>query len=86
MKKIIGLLFILPLFVLSQQKVTLEDIWVKGTFASKAAQGFNVLKDGLSYVDVESPVGVSPVLAMYELKTAKKIKEIVNGGDLKYNG
>ncbi len=66
----------------SQNKITLQDIWVNYTFYPKSAAGFNVLNDGLNYVDVETVAGVN-TLCQYELKSGKKIKELVNGNDLK---
>lgn len=80
-KKIIVLLFLLPSLFFAQQKITPEDIWSKGTFAAKSAQGFNVLKDGLNYAAIEESN-----LCKYELKSGKKLVEIVNGSDLMFNG
>ena len=34
---------------LSQQAITLEDIWTKGTFAAKGVPGFNSMQDGRYY-------------------------------------
>lgn len=80
LKKIIILFLALPCLFFAQQKITLEDIWAKGTYAAKSAQGFNVLKDGLNYLDVEENN-----LCKYELKSGKKISELVNGKDLVFN-
>jgi len=85
MKKISVLIAVFPLLVFSQQqKITLEEIWAKGAFTPATARGFNVLKDGMSYVDVEKPEKGVPVLSVYELKTGKKTKELVSSNDLKY--
>ena len=84
MKKFILVLFILPFTFFSQQKLTLEDIWAKGIFSAKYAQGFNVMNDGVNYVDIES-YGSQTNLSQFDLKTGKKIKELVKGEDVKFN-
>ena len=84
MKKFILVLFILPFTFFSQQKLTLEDIWAKGIFYAKYAQGFNVMNDGVNYVDIES-YGSQTNLSQFDLKTGKKIKELVKGEDVKFN-
>jgi dipeptidyl-peptidase-4 len=84
MKKFILVLFILPLTFFSQQKLTLEDVWAKGIFSAKYAQGFNVMNDGVNYVDIES-YGSQTNLSQFDLKTGKKIKELVKGEDVKFN-
>lgn len=84
MKKILLVLFIIPFTFFSQQKLTLEDIWAKGTFYAKYAQGFNVMNDGVNYVDIEVN-GSQQNLSQFDLKTGKKIKELVKGEDVKFN-
>lgn len=79
--KIIIIFLALPNFIFAQQKITLEDIWAKGTFAAKSAQGFNVLKDGLNYAAIEDKN-----LCKYELSSGKKIEVLVNGADLTATG
>ncbi|MCW3076542.1 MAG: dipeptidyl aminopeptidase/acylaminoacyl peptidase [Bacteroidetes bacterium] len=85
MKKTFLLLLILPAFIFAQEKLTLEDIWVKYSFYPKTAQGFNVMNDGLHYVDVTTD-DKSSTLTKFELKTGKKIKELVKSADLTFNG
>lgn len=85
MKKIILFLFILPFSFFSQQKITLENIWAQGTFSSKYAKGFNVMNDGINYSDIEEN-GSQLTLSQFDLKTGKKIKELVKGEDVKFNG
>lgn len=85
MNKLVLLALLIPTFFLGQQKITLEDIWVKYSFYPKSAEGFNVMNDGLHYVDIEK-VGDKSVLCQYEIKSGKKIKELVNSADVNYNG
>ena len=84
MKKIIILLLLLPTAFFSQKKITLEDIWAKGVFSSKYAQGFNVMNDGLNYCGIDG-TGAKMVLSQFELKTGKKIKDLVVGEDIMFN-
>jgi len=85
MKRIALLFLIIPAFIFSQQKLTLEDIWVKGTFSSKSAQGFNVLKDGLNYVDIDvNKDDGSEGIYKFELKSQKRTTLLVSGNDVKF--
>ena len=86
MKKFAFLFLIIPAFIFSQQKVTLEDIWAKYAFYPKSAQGFNVLKDGLNYVDIDESEKDKKALYKYELKSQKRTTLLVNGSDVKYEG
>ena len=86
MKKCIILILALPLVFYSQQKITLEDIWSKYTFSSKSPQSFNVMKDGLTYADIEASSDGVVTLCKYDLKSGKKIKELINGNDVKFAG
>ena len=74
MKKCIILILAFPLVFYSQQKITLEDIWSKYTFSSKSPQSFNVMKDGLTYADIETSSDGVVTLCKYDLKSGKKIK------------
>lgn len=69
----------------SQQKITLEDIWVKYAFAPKGAQGFNTMKDGIHYSDIEEKDGLT-IIAKYLIKNNSKVAELVNSKDVKFNG
>lgn len=85
MKKFLALLLIC--FVqgsFSQQKITLEDIWVKYAFSAKGAQGFNTMKDGVHYSDIEENDGTT-IIAKYLIKNNSKVGELVNSKDVKYN-
>ncbi|MBL7931074.1 MAG: S9 family peptidase [Bacteroidia bacterium] len=87
MKKLVFMLLAWPALIFAQQRLTLEDIWAKGTFSPKSAQGFNVLKDGQSYVDIASEVeGSVPDLFKYDLKTQKQTALLVKGSDIVFEG
>lgn len=84
MKRIIFLFLIIPTFVFSQQKLALEDIWYNYTYFPKSAQGFNVLKDGLNYVNIDNAEDGTAAIFKYELKTQKKTNLLVNANDVKF--
>lgn len=86
MKKKILLLLVIPISIFSQTKFTLEDVWSKGTFSLNSPQGFNVMNDGVSYADIQNASDGVVSLCKYNLKTGKKIKELVNGNNLKFDG
>ncbi len=84
MNRLILFILLIPTLFFAQQKITLEDIWVKYAFYPKSAEGFNVMNDGLHYVDIETIAGQN-VLCQYEIKSGKKIKELVNANEIKFN-
>ncbi len=85
MKKLAFLLLLIPVLSFSQKKLTLEDIWASGKFYAKHAAGFNVMNDGVNYVDIVNTNG-QLVLSQFDLKTGNKIKDLVNAADIKFNG
>ena len=85
MKKFVFVLLALPLLFTAQQKLTLEDIWGKYLFMPKTAGGFNVLKDGKTYIEVaNSQKDGVVILQKHDLKTGAELGEFVNGNDVKY--
>ena len=84
MKRIFLLLVAIPVLSYSQQKLTLDEIWGKFAFSAKTAGGFNVLNNGLNYVNIEE-TSKSVNLCEYELKTGKKLKELVIGTEVTFN-
>ncbi|MCC6369524.1 MAG: S9 family peptidase [Bacteroidia bacterium] len=85
MKKLILLYCLAPLLIFSQQNINLDNIWGKYIFGAKSTQGFNVLKNGLNYVEVTEAADGVALLSEFELKSGKKIRDIVNGNDTKFN-
>jgi dipeptidyl-peptidase 4 len=52
MRKLVGLLLLLPFFALAQKKqITLEDIYRLGTFRGEFVPGFQSMQDGNFYVE-----------------------------------
>jgi dipeptidyl-peptidase-4 len=85
MKKIYFLLFFIPVLISAQPKLSLEDIWGKYAFMPKTAKGFNVMKDGTSYLDMEgSSVDGVMTLVKHDMKSGKALAEIVNANFIKF--
>ncbi len=61
--------------------ITLEDIWLKGTFTAASVPGFNVLKDGKRYVKIENDGDVN----IYDLKSNKNKGQLISAKQLIYN-
>ncbi len=78
MKKIFlnTVLALLTLLSQAQEKVNLNDLWVKYKFYPKTAGSFNAMNDGIFYTDIEE-VEKENTVCKYELKTGKKVGEIV---------
>lgn len=85
MKKVVFVFLLLPLLFTAQQKLSLEDIWGKYVFMPKTAGGFNVLKDGKTYLEIgHSDVDGVTTLVRFDMKTGKSLGEFVNGNDVKF--
>jgi dipeptidyl-peptidase-4 len=79
MRKLLCLFLIISTFAVAQTKknITLEDIWLKGTFSSKSFSGFNFMKDGMYYTEVKDNA-----LLKKEVKTGNTVATLINDGDL----
>ncbi|MFI5134521.1 MAG: S9 family peptidase [Chitinophagales bacterium] len=86
MMKISTILFISLLFdfslSFSQNKITLEDIFLKGTFSEKSAAGFTPLKDGQHYVQEQPDEKGNTNYFVYDFKTGNVTDTLVKGATL----
>jgi dipeptidyl-peptidase-4 len=67
-----------PFVVFSQQPITLEDIWQKGTFQTKGIPGFNFQKDGVHFTRLEGTA-----IGQYDLRTGEKSGVIFDAAAVK---
>ncbi len=67
----------------SQKQVTIDDLWVKYAFMPASAGGFNVMKNGTHYTDLEQD-GDYQNIVKYDLKSGKKIEVLVKGSGVKF--
>lgn len=78
---LITVLFI-PIKISAQkQNISLEDIWLKNTFATKGVSGFTSLKDGKYYCELDSVQN----LIRYEFSTGNEMDTLVKHFELKNN-
>jgi len=68
----------------AQKTITVEDIWSNYAFRPATVSGFNAMKDGLHYTDLEDE-GSYKNIVKYELKSGKRISVLVKGSDVKVN-
>ena len=83
MKKILTLLLALLIggVASSQQSITLEDIWVKGTFRGKGIAGIRSMNDGKHYC-----ILTQNAIEKYDYAKASKVGEVVSFSELDLNG
>ena len=83
MKRILTLLLALLIggVASSQQEITLEDIWTKGTFRGKGIDGIRSMKDGKHYC-----ILTQNAIEKYDYANASKVGEVVNFSELDLNG
>jgi len=55
----------------AKKQITLEDIWQKNTFRIKAVPGFNAMKDGKRYTQLDQD-GKHQYIRIYDLATGEK--------------
>ncbi|MFT4062724.1 MAG: S9 family peptidase [Edaphocola sp.] len=56
---------------LAQHEITLADVFQKGTFAAKTVPGFNALRNGKEYTQLDAKLGLQEI-NKYDLETGKK--------------
>ena len=74
-------LSLLLIQVFAQQKITIEDIWTKGTFRPDYVWGINWMKDGAFYSSLERTENGNNIIKN-SIKTGNKIATIVEGKNL----
>ncbi len=55
-----------PFLLFSQKQITLEDIWLNGTFSAKGVPGFNFQNDGVHYTRLSGKI-----IEQYDLRTGE---------------
>jgi dipeptidyl-peptidase 4 len=66
----------------AQKKISIEDVWLYGTFSPEAHEGFKSMKDGNYYSEIDSLGNLSK----FEFKTGKQLEMLVNKADVTYKG
>ncbi len=79
MKKLFVLFLLFPLIINAQtKKITLEDIYKKGTFRAESIQGFNSMKDGNFYFE-----NVADNIVKKSFETGETVETIIKKGEAK---
>lgn len=77
--------FFLSNVLFSQSKITVDDIWSKYAFMPSSAGGFNAMKDGVHYTDLEED-GSTFNIVKYDLKSGKKVAVLVKSSEVLVDG
>lgn len=64
--------------LVAQKSITLEDIYVKGTFQSRSVPGFRFLNDGRHYTRLEGNA-----IYVYDIETGLKTDTLLEGSNVK---
>jgi dipeptidyl-peptidase-4 len=79
---LLALLNVSGICLAQNKQIRLEDIWKNGTFRIKTVPGFNAMKDGKTYTQIDDDQG-RPVINLYDLASGKKLRTLF---DNKANG
>lgn len=81
-KTLIILVAFFAVSAFAQKTISVEDIWSKYSFMPKSASGFNAMKDGVHYTDLETESDHQNIVK-YDLKSGKKVAVLVKGANVK---
>jgi dipeptidyl-peptidase-4 len=71
----------------SLKQITLEDIWKKGTFRMKSVPGFNAMKDGKRFSQIDRDAANEGMqIAIYQLVDGKKNNVVFDSKIATFNG
>jgi dipeptidyl-peptidase-4 len=73
------LLSFIPLYTLSQTKLTIEDIWSKYTFIGNSVEGFSSMRDGVHYSAIDEDANSYSNFLIYSFQTGKVSDTIALG-------
>ena len=81
----IALLTAQSVFAQGTKQITIDDLWKNYTFRVKDVPGFNAMKDGLHYTQIDKE-GKHQYISIYNLETGKQEKTLFDNGTQKYDG
>ena len=67
------------------KKITLEDIYKNGTFRMKGVPGFNAMKNGKHYTQIDRE-GKKIYIRVYDLATGDKLQTLFDNSQDKFSG
>jgi dipeptidyl-peptidase-4 len=89
MNKLLLVFLLIGSTVMAQtsKEITLEDIYRKGTFATKSVYGLRSMKDGKTYVSIETdPATKERFVAKNNYSDGKMAEKLFSENELVYNG
>ena len=79
-------LFVTPFtFAQGNKQITLEDLWKNNTFRVKDVPGFNAMKDGQHYTQIDRE-GTHTYIRVYNLETGKQERTLFDNESQKFGG
>ncbi len=83
----VALLFLAPAVSgqTGSKQITLEDIYKKGTFKIKGVPGFNAMKDGKFYTQIDND-GKHQYIRVYNLETGREERTLFDNATNKFGG
>ncbi len=80
-----ALIFTQTVFAQGKKQITLDDLWKNNTFRVKDVPGFNAMKDGLHYTQIDHD-GKRQYIRVYNLENGQQFKTLFDNGTQKYEG
>jgi dipeptidyl-peptidase-4 len=81
----IALVFTGPTFAQGSKQITMDDLWKNATFRVKDVPGFNAMKDGTHYTQLDRE-GKHVSVHVYNLETGKQERTLFDNGVQKFGG
>ena len=72
-------------FAQGNKQITLEDLWKNNTFSVKDVPGFNAMKDGQHYTQIDRE-GTHTYIRVYNLETGKQERTLFDNESQKFGG
>src|ERR1700744_3986405 len=72
-------------FAQGTRQISMDDLWKDNTFRVKDVPGFNAMKDGLHYTQIDHE-GKHELINVYNLETGQKEKTLFDNEVKKFNG
>lgn len=72
---LLGILFNACIVTAQNKQITLQDVWKDNTFKIKSVPGFNAMKDGKRYTQLDKE-GTTIRINIYDLESGKKLQQL----------
>jgi dipeptidyl-peptidase-4 len=72
-------------FAQGKKQITLDDLWKNNTFRVKSVPGFNAMKDGVHYTQIDHE-GTHMIIRIYDLQTGKPERTLFDNELQQFSG